>query len=99
MIPVIGQNMMADNMIVKPHPDLVFRGITAAESAGTPATAQFVLRHGTSTGGTILIAPANFAAKGFMYPTFLPSPIGCPNGISVQVESGTVTIIVYVDYE
>jgi hypothetical protein len=81
------------------NPQLILHGFSTAETAGTAATAEVVIRHGNSVSGKMLCAPMNFAADGFGYPTFYPYPIPCPNGIFIQRVSGSTTIVLYVDYQ
>jgi hypothetical protein len=99
MIIVSREGISSDIQAVFPNPKLILRGLTAGESAGSASTAEFVIRHGTKTTDPILIAPANFAADGFMYPTFFNPPIAVPNGIFLDLTSGTVTVVLYIDYE
>lgn len=71
-------------------------GFSVAETAGTAATAEVVLRHGTAATDDPLVAPINLAADGFgtfWYPPGIP----CPNGIYVDRVSGTTTLVLYVD--
>ena len=102
MITVVVDAGAADSQAVPATPagsdiQWVLWGFSAAETAGTAATAECVLRHGNGPTSPILVAPMNFAADGFGYPTFFPVPLPVPNGIYVDRVSGTTTIVLYVD--
>jgi len=84
---------------VEPHRQLVLWGVSAAETASVAAAAECVIRHGNGITAPMLFAPMNFAADGFCYPTFVPFPMLCPNGIFVERRSGETTLILYVDYQ
>jgi hypothetical protein len=89
----------ASGQAVVPHPSLILHGFSTAETAGTAAAAEVVIRHGKDATGDMLCAPMNFAADGFGQPMFYPHPIQCPNGIYIDRVSGNTTIVLYVDYQ
>lgn len=99
MIPIVSNSSTADNQVCLPNPMLVLHGFSCAETAGSAGTAELVIRHGTKATDPMIVAPINFAADGFGYPTFFPVPMQCPNGIYVDRVSGETTVVVYVDYE
>lgn len=70
-------------------------GFSAAESAGTAAAAEVILRHGTADTDELLVAPINLAANGFQAEMF-GAGIPAPNGIFVDRVSGTTTLVLYV---
>jgi hypothetical protein len=82
-----------------PNEKLILWGISMAESAGSASTAEIVIRKGTGVTGTPLLAPVNFAADGFGYPTFFPCAIPCREGIFIERVSGETTIVLYIDYQ
>lgn len=91
--------MTAGALVHSPDEQLVLRGLTAAESAASASTAEFTLHHGVSASAPRILAPANFAADGFLYPTFFPDPLPVHEGLYLNVVSGTVDVILYIDYE
>lgn len=99
MIPIVMASETGSAVVSFANPDLVIWGFSAAETSPSGGTAECVIRHGTSTAGSMVFAPINFAAEGFAYPTFLPNPLRCPNGIYLERRSGETTVILYVDYE
>jgi hypothetical protein len=87
----------ASVIALSPDPMLILWGFSMAETAGTAATAEIVIRHGITVAGDMLAAPVNFASDGFGYPTFFPMPIQVPNGIFLQRVSGETTVVFYYD--
>ena len=99
MIPVEAPSSTVSTQAVLPRKDLILWGFSGAETAGTAATAECVIRHGVTASAPMLLAPINFAADGFGYPTFFPRPLLCPNGIFLERVTGNTTLIFYIDYE
>ena len=99
MIPIEVTNSGGNIQAVQPKATLVLWGVSAAETAGSAGTAECVIRHGNGITSPMLFAPMNFAADGFCYPTFVPFPMQCPNGIFVERRSGQTTLILYIDYQ
>ena len=99
MITVIVASETGSTVAVPSNMDLVLWGFSAAETSSGGATAECVIRHGVSTAGPMIFAPINFATDGFAYPTFLPRPYQCPNGIYIERRSGETTLVLYVDYQ
>ena len=99
MLPIHVVSAGGNIQALDSHRNLVLWGFSAAESASSASTAECVIRHGNSTSAPPLFAPMNFAADGFCYPTFVPFPMQCPNGIFVERVSGVTTLILYVDYQ
>lgn len=99
MITVVMAGDTGSSVVREADPQLVLWGFSAAETAVSGAAAEAVIRHGTSANGSMIFAPINFAAEGFAYPTFLPNPVQCPNGIYLERRSGNTTFILYVDYQ
>lgn len=74
---------------------LALIGFTVAETAGTAAAAEVILRHGTTASAPILVGPINLAADGFNSYWFGEYGIYCPNGIFVDRVAGTTTLQIY----
>jgi hypothetical protein len=88
-----------NSQALDPNPKLILWGISMAETAGSASTAEIVLRRGTKTTDQEIVAPINFAADGFGYPTFFPNPITCYEGIFLHRVSGETTVVIYYDYQ
>lgn len=104
MLTVVAPANTLSVQVVAPHKaeeqlQYVLWGFSCAETAGTAAVAEAVLRHGTTTEDPFLIAPINFAADGYGYPTFFPVPIPVPKGLFLHRVAGTTTFVFYMDYQ
>ncbi len=86
-----------DTQVAAARPGLRLRGFSCTETAGSAATAEFILYHGTSNSDPQLLAPVTFLANGTGFPWFGDHGIDCPNGIYLDRISGTTTLVVYVD--
>lgn len=95
LVPTVVAADTADAQVVAATPGLRLMAVSGAETAGTAAAAEAILRHGTSTAGAKLLPPMNFTADGFLPPTLLGAGIPCPNGIFLDRVSGNTEFIVY----
>ncbi len=86
-----------DAQIVNARRGLRLRGFSCAETASSAAAAEFILRHGTSTGDPQLVSPVNLNANGVGFPWFGTHGIDCPDGIFLDRISGNTSLVVYVD--
>ena len=74
--------------------NLVLTGFSVAETAASAATAEVILRHGTTSSAAMLVAPINLEANGFgMY--VCDPPVIVPNGVFVDRVSGNTTVVLY----
>lgn len=74
--------------------DLRLMGISVAESAGTPATAEVNLYHGTSATAPALML-FNLAANESVREWFGSDGICCPGGVFVNRVSGSSWLVLY----
>lgn len=72
------------------------KGFSVAETAGTAAAAEVIIRHGDDDADPQLVAPINLEANGFGVFWFHEG-IPCPNGIFIDRVSGETTLVLYVD--
>lgn len=73
-------------------------GFSCRENAGSPAAAEFILRHGTADTAPA-IAFVKLAASGSVTQWLGFGGIGCPNGIFVDRVSGTTHISLWTTVE
>lgn len=84
----------ADVQIVAAATSLRLVGLTAKESAGSPASASFVLRHGTSTAGTPLVH-VNLGAGESVRDWFGPGGMVASSGVYLDRLTGTTDVTVH----
>lgn len=83
------------NALIAAAPGLRIVGFSIRESAGAPAAAKTIIKHGaTAAGGTDVIYSVLAASGGFNQ-WFGDAGIAVPNGISITAGSGTVDLAVY----
>jgi hypothetical protein len=98
MVQIVKGPETSDQLGAAADPKLHLWGFAIAETASTGATAEVILRHGTSTDGAMIVPPINLAADGYGS-EWWPWPVRFPDGIFIDRVSGDTTIVLYVDYQ
>jgi len=83
----------ADAQVIAATTSLRLMGLSAKENAGSPADAEFILRHGTSTAGTPL-AFVKLGPNESIRDWFGPGGLAAASGIFLDRVSGTTELVV-----
>lgn len=76
-------------------PGLRLVGYSAKESAGIPAAATLVIKHGATGAGGTAVAYINFAASGSTTVWLGDGGIACDSGISLDWLTGQLDVCLY----
>ena len=87
-----------DQQGVNPHLALKLLGFSVAETAGTAAAAEVIIRHGESSSDPQLVAPINLDPNGFgIRPVGGEKGVECPKGIFIDRVSGNTSLVLYIE--